>query len=255
MLKDFIEILLQCVSFTGIGILSGVVLLSLALGALCWIACSYYTRLWNKRFHVKLRHHLLCGIAALLTVIFTVLFYTVGNLEFIVNEMIDSWNEKLVENAQWHTQTYTIAFYAVKEQYPGEFRDVPEPGRKNSYIPFNNNSMIQTCVETYVNEACANFSTMHPLLDKMLSVRSGISEEKITKDIQDYFRTRKNVYPLNRAIVIAARHIRESLLEQSPKTVWKTRLILAALFLAVQLIPFGTIGYCAYKDLKPGGTL
>jgi len=251
MIRDFFDIISQCIAAVSSGAFFGVLLLSLLLGALCWIGCSYYTRLWHKRFHVRLQHHLLCGIAAVLTVISTVLFYAVDNLVFIVDEIIDEWSEKLVDDDEWGSQTYAIAFYAVKEKYSREFTGVPEPGKRNSHIPFNNDDMTHICVETYVNEACADFSTLHPFLNKMLRARPGISEEKIKNDIQEYFRTTKiDTYPLYRAIVIAAEHIRENLLEQSPETVRKTRRILVALFLVVQMIPFGVIGHCAYKDLK-----
>ena len=251
MIRNFFDILFQCVAAVDSGAFFGVLLLSLLLGVLCWIACSYYTRLWNKRFRVKLQHHLLCAIAAAFTVIFTIMFHAVGNLELIVDDLIDKWSEELLEDAEWNEQTYFTAFYAVKEINPAAFDGVPEPGRRNSYIPFNNDRMIQTCVETYVEEACANFSTQHPFLDLMLSARPGVSEEDIKHDIGDYFRKNPgSVYPLERAVEIAAKHISENLLLQSPKTVWKTRLILVALFLAVQLIPLGVIGFCAYKDLK-----
>jgi hypothetical protein len=87
----------------------------------------------------------------------------------------------------------------------------------------------------------------------MLSARPGVSEDEIEYDIREYFRNNPGtMYPLERAVEIAAEHISESLLEQSPKTVWKTQLILIILFMVVQLIPFGTIGYFAYKDLKIG---
>ena len=252
MIRDFIEILSKCVASLG-GALLGFLLLALALGALCWVACSYFTRLWHKRFHVRAQHHLLCAIAALLTVVFTILFRAVGNLEYIVNDIIDEWSRELVDDDEWNSDTYTFAFYTLKELYPNEFRGVPEPGKANSVIPFAREGMMETCVETYVEEACDNFSTHRPFLDRMLRARPGVSEGMIVADIRDFFGNHPGeIYPLNRAVVIATQHIREGLLKQSPKTVRKTRRILVALFLAVQVIPFGTITYCANKDLAKG---
>jgi len=254
MLQDFFKIISQCVAAVNSSAFFGVLLLALLLGTLCWMACSYFTRLWHKRFHVRFQHHLLCGIAAVLTVIFTMSFHAVGNLEFIVNEIIDQWSEELVDNDEWASQTYATAFYAVKEDYPSEFAGVPDPGRKKSHIPFNNDDMTQICVKTYVNEACADFSTLHPFLDRMLRAQPGVSKEAIANDIREYFRTTNaGTYPLHRAIVIATTHIHENLLEQSPKTVRKTRWILTGLFLTAQMIPFGVIGHCAYKDLWETG--
>jgi len=251
MIRDFFEILFQCVAAVDSGAFLGILTLALVLGLLCWVACSYYTRLWNKRFRVKLQHHVLCAIAAFLTALFVISYHAVDKLEFIVNDIIDVWNTELLDNKDWTDQTYETAFFAVKKVKPAAFANVPEPGNPNSYIPFNDVKMIQTCVETYVEKACDNFSTIHPFLNLMLSAKPGVSQEEIIADIHEYFQTvQVDVYPLSRAVEIAARNIRENLLEQSPKTVWKTSLILVILFMVVQLIPFGFIGYCAYKDLK-----
>jgi hypothetical protein len=228
-------------------------LIALLMGILCWVACSYYTKLWHKRFRVRFQHHILCCIAAIFTVIFSMTFYAVGNLKFIVNEIIETWNANLLSNANFGAQTYKIAFYAVKELSPNDFEGIPEPGKKGSYIPYRNDQMIQVCVEIYVTEATDDFSTQHPFLDRMLSARPGISETEIRDDIKSFFINNPGeFYPLERAIEIAAKHIREGLLEQSPKTVRKTRGILLALFLAVQMIPFGTITHCANRDLERG---
>ena len=252
MARDFFSIINKCIASLSGNALSGSVLVALVLGVLCWVACSYYTRLWNKRFCMRFRHHLLCAVAAIFTVIFTIQYRAVGSLEFIVDRIINDWYERLTENRDFHSETYELAFYTLKEEYPSAFRSVPEPDKRGSYIPFNSDEMMQACVEIYVEEACSHFSTQHPFLNMMLKARPGVSEDEIKEDIYAYFRQHTDVYPLGRAINIAAEHIRKSLLEQSPKTVWKTRLILVFLFLTVQLIPFGTIGYFAYKDLKIG---
>ena len=251
MAQDFIKILTKCIASLDGGVLFGVVLLSLALGALCWIVCSYYTRLWHKRFHVRAKHHLLCAIAAIFTIIFTITYSAVGNLEYIVDDIIDNWHVFLTQDKDFHNETYELAFYTLQKEHPTVFRDVPEPSENGSYIPFSNDDMMQTCVEIYVNEACSNFSTQHPFLNMMLKARPDISQTEIEYDIKEFFQKNQGAYyPLERAIDIAANHIRANLLEQSPETVSKTRLILLILFLGVQVIPFGIIGYCAYKDLK-----
>ena len=251
MAGDLFDIILKCIVFLNDIELLGVLLLALLLGALCWVGCSYYTRLWHKRFHVRPQHHLLCAIAALFTVIFTLQYRAVGNLEYIVDGIIDDWYEYLTEERVFHEDVYELAFYTLRDDYSTFFTGVPEPGSTGSYIPFANEAMIHTCVEIYVAEACSDFSTAHPFLNIMLKARPGISEGEIKEDIKGYFRSNPGAkYPLWRAVDIAAEYIRLSLFEQSPKTVWKTRLILVFLFLGAQLAPFGTIGYLAYKDLK-----
>jgi len=251
MVKGFIEILLECIAEVDRSVFWGVVLLALALGALCWVGCSFYTKLWNKRFHVRIQHHLLCAVAAVLTILFTVTYHAVGNLEYIANRIIDQWSTNLVDDGKWREQTFATAFYAVKEQNPGWYIGKPVPGSPGgATIYVNNDESQQLVAEIYVNEACGNFSTLNPFLGMMLRARPGISEEVIRRDIRTYFNNNPGEsYDPVWAISLAAEHIRKELLIQSPKTVGKTRLVLILLFLLVQMIPFGTIGYFAYKDL------
>jgi len=258
MIRDFFSIIMKSVAFMweseSSGIIAGAIIVAFILGVLCWVACSYYTRLWNKRFRVKFQHHLLCALAATLTVVFTLSFRAVRELEYIVDEIVDNWYEELEEDYFFHQETYTEAYYALKNMNPNAFIGVPEPDdAENTYLSFANSDMIEKCVEIYVRGACNNFSTQHPFLNLMLRARPGISKEEIKEDIQHFaYMNPGKRYPLENAIDIAAYYISEILYEQSPRTVWKSRIILFALFLFVQLIPFGVIGYSAYKDLKIG---
>ena len=251
MIRDFFDIIFSCIAFLSKSEFIVAIIVAFVLGVLCWVACSYYTKLWHKRFHVRAQHHLLCAIAAIFTVIFTIQYRAVGDLEYIVDYLIDDWHDYISDDNDFAFETYELAFYTLKDEYPAAFRGVAEPGRSESRIPFANDDMIVLCVEIYVDEARDNFSTHHPFLNLMLKARPGISQQEIEEDIDEFFRRNPGEsYPLNRAIDIAAEHIQENLLLQSPKTVWKTRLILVLLFLIVQLIPFGTIGYLANKDLR-----
>lgn len=57
-------------------------------------------------------------------------------------------------------------------------------------------------------------------------------------------------YQVKDAVRLVAKTIREDLEKQAPRVVKLSRIILVILFLLVQLIPFGLIGYAAYKNLK-----
>ena len=70
LIQDFLSLLGGCFSFYfannrggfGLALFVGV-----ELAALCWWACSSYSRLWNLRYRVTLTHHVLCALAAILT--------------------------------------------------------------------------------------------------------------------------------------------------------------------------------------------
>jgi hypothetical protein len=249
MIKDFFEVLSECMSCITPKQWIGITGMSFALALLCWFVCVHYTKLWNKRFHVKTLHHFICGIAVVFTVLFTVWFYAFGNLSGIVRRIVDEWETQLVEDPEWNTATFERAYLAVEKGTPEAFRGLARPGDKDCFIPVNTEEMTQTCVTTYVDAACESFDTNHPYLNMLVQAKPGISEEAFTQDMQTYFREHSGSYPLGRGVTLAAAHIRETLVEQAPGTVAKTRWILFLLFLTVQLIPFGWIGYCAYGDL------
>ncbi|MDR1866247.1 MAG: hypothetical protein LBR08_11835 [Bacteroidales bacterium] len=250
MIKDFFDILSECISLLGAGQWTGVLTVSFVLAILCWVICVYYTKLWNKRFHVKAQHHLICGIAVALTFLFSIGYYAFGNLENIVLEIVDEWEEELVTDGEWSDATFEKAWLAVEEVNPAAFLNVPQPGDEDSYIPFTSDEMQQTCITTYVDAACESFKTDHPYLNTLIHAEAGLSEEVIDTDVTDFFNNNPgSAYLHNNAIALAAEHIRDELILQAPGTVTKTRLLLVLLFLLIQLIPFGWIGYCAYQDL------
>jgi hypothetical protein len=45
----------------------GILVGGVVLAGLCWWACSVYSHLWNTRFRVNAIHHLMCGLAALVS--------------------------------------------------------------------------------------------------------------------------------------------------------------------------------------------
>jgi hypothetical protein len=250
MIKDFFDVLSECISCLTGKQWGGVILVSLALAVLSWIVCVYYTKLWNKRFHVKPLHHFICGIAVVLTVLFTLWFYAFGNLEEIVYRIVDEWEEQLIADEEWGNGTFEQAFLAVEKVNPDVFRGLARPGEKDCFIPIYTDEMRQTCVTAYVDAACESFHTNHRYLNMLIHAEAGLSEEALTQDIVTYFKeTDKGWYPLERAVALAASYIREELVAQAPGTVVKTRWLLVFLFLLVQSVPFGWIGYCAYKDL------
>ena len=106
MIHDFFYLIYTCILYMSGNAFFVTALVAILLGALCWVGCHYYTRLWHKRFHVRAQHHLLCAVAALFAVIFTVQFSAVKNLEFIVDSIVDDWYEYLNDAGYFHSETY-----------------------------------------------------------------------------------------------------------------------------------------------------
>ena len=227
-----------------------VIMGALLLASLCWCFYSWYTKLWNKSFQVSTKHHLICAVSALLTFFFVLAFVGIRNLRPVVEATVGGWSSGLRENKEWQDRTFREAYDALKNTGWEDFIQVPPPDHADPYLPFSGESSMMLAANRYAEEACRDFSKNHSFLDRILPSGSRISKEMIKKDMDDYFRTEGNLYPMQRAVDLASLRTRNELLQKTPRVVFLGRTILIMLFLLVQLIPFGIIGYCAYQDLK-----
>lgn len=226
-------------------------LVSLCLAAGCWIAASYYSHLWNLRFRVTLTHHMLCLLAALCTLIFGILFFGLKYTGQAANTVIDGWRTQLVADRAWQQVAFRDAYRAVKALGLEDFSSYPPPEQGGRLIPMNQPESRKKSAEIYANAAIQDFHWRHPFLSKILKVRPDIPSTLVNRDVKDFFDTHPGeTYPMVRAINIATAETRKNLQIQTARIVPITRTMLVILFLLVQLIPFGIIGYAAYTDLK-----
>lgn len=250
MIKDFLHIIIWGLQLLSQMQLFKVIVSALLLSAIFWIINSYYTKLWNKSFHVSLKHHLICAVSALLTFFFVLSFAGIRYLRPVSERIVTNWSSQLREDQLWNDQIYSKAYFAVKETGRENFTNIPLPGNNGSYIPFSREASLILSAELYASEACRDFSKKHHFLTLLLSARPTISNELIRKDMNYYFKKEGNIYPLERAVQLASNQIMTELLKKTPRVVRVARTILFLIFVLVQTIPFGIIGYFAYKDLK-----
>lgn len=230
----------EAATAVGIGVL---------LAALCWSAATRYSQLWNLRFRVTLRHHILCFVAAVGTFLFALLFASVPYTEQAARGLIAVWEQELPKDRTWQDVTFLSAYNAVKNlglEPPDRFRPPSE-----RFIPTTHPESQSKAAEVYINSAVADFQTRHPFLSLLLRVPSIVPKEKFTIAMREFFEANPGEpFPLREGIRIATTEIRSDLQTKTARVVWASRLSLIALFIGVQLIPFGLIGYEAYRDLK-----
>src|ERR1700691_4721937 len=96
--ESMLQILWLCVTLLvqtepllfGLTLLAGVI-----LAALCWWAATHYSRLFNLTFQINMLHQILCAGAAMLTLIFCVLFVSLKFTKQIAQQAIDSWDHEV----------------------------------------------------------------------------------------------------------------------------------------------------------------
>src|ERR1700730_2986153 len=67
--------------------------IALALGGLCWFLATQYTKLWNLRYNATFTLHILCAIAAGMTVLFTIAFVSLDYAKDIARNKVGEWHK------------------------------------------------------------------------------------------------------------------------------------------------------------------
>ena len=231
------------------------VVIAILLGGLCWYAATQYTKLWNLRYTPTPAAHSLCAIAAVLTMLFTVAFVSLDYAKKIATDHVNSWHKAIRTDRKFLNDTYVGVYYAVKNQGVERFdQRNPPPEDPKSSIPMNTDQTRVFVGKYYADASVKHFRRTNPLLSRLIwPGNEGVPVEVIHQDMNTFFdshRGQKVNYNLNHGVDIAADMFRKNLETQAPEVVTKTRWRITFLFLLVQLIPFGLIGYSAYEDLK-----
>jgi len=226
------------------------VVVGIVLGGGCWAACSYFSRLWNLRFRTSFIHHILCFVAALLTIAFSILFASLKYTKEAAYASVMAWEVQINSDPVWANATFAIAFDAVRKLGVEDFSNVPLPGMPNSHIPTNNNRSILAAASTYAVSGSKHFDKNRPFLSKIIKGKSEVPQQLLDADIKNFFATIGNSYPPPRAISLVASETKRELDTQVPRVVTYARIVLVLIFLLAQAVPFGLVGYAAYKDLR-----
>jgi hypothetical protein len=220
------------------------------VAGLCWYCCSIYTRLWNRRFHLKLRHHLICAFSALLTFCFVLTFACMSHLKDASIASIAAWELQIRADTEWSIVTYSQAFQKVMDLGIENFNGVAPPGFADSRIPTLHDESRRTVAAVYANEACRHFSRSRPFLSMVTWARPELPADIVFEDVRR-IQSEQPDYPPERAIGLAAEQIRAGLIPQTPHVAFVTRVCASALFLLVQSVAFGLIGWAASREIRP----
>lgn len=250
MLKNFWDIISEGLAMDGTGKLILWIVLALAFSALCWYICTNYTKLWNKRYHVTGGFHVLCGIAALVTFFAVLAFIGLKNTKPVAERMVEEWSEDVVDDYELQNAAFVNAFDQVAASGREDMRGYRHPSQGGNIIPLSHPETQLLTSSIYAATACQDFGRKYPFLGWFLKADEGVPTELIVNDVNTWFRRHPGgIYPLEQGFVLGVHQIQSQLQEQTGRIVRITRGWLVLLFLLVQLIPFGAIGYMAYQDL------
>lgn len=292
-MTDLVSLVSKCVSrlySDGVAMFATSILVGLILAALGWLACSKFSHGFHKNFQVRIRHHVLCAIAALLTLLATIIFFAMKFTEDVALVIIDEWANEIEAEA-------TVAESDVSKHYQEVFRDVydeifalrsddgtqlesltylhidPQTGQQETrkyihpdeggqLVPITMPESRLSWAEAYANGTVDFFKINHPFLAKMLWADEGVSTSLIQEDVDQFFvedakqavleKREPKPYPSTDAIDIAVTETEQRLVSKAPRIVMFSRISLAVLFAVAQAVPFGLIAWAAHRDLNLG---
>lgn len=250
MFRNFLEIIGEGLRMDGAGLLFLWLIIAAAFSALCWWICTHYTRLWNKKYEVTTGFHIICAVAALITFSATLCFIGLKNMRPVAQDMVDEWAEDAGNDYELQDASFVKAFYAVKDAGKENMRGYRTPEKGGNIIPMSNKETRILVSYVYASDACNDFYAKYPFLGWFLEADEGVPTELIAADQNKFFKSHPGeAYPLERGFQLGIEQINTQLQEQTDRIVRVTRIWLVLLFLLVQLIPFGAIGYMAYRDI------
>lgn len=227
------------------------------LGGLSWWLASRVALSFNRQFSFHTKHHVYCGVAATITVVFTVLFSSFSYTGVVAGHMVDKWKDAVLQDKGWGQNTFREAYEAVFKLHDASGKQLenfaayphPDTGR-GSVIPTYHEESKQLTAQTYAKAAVDHFQSHHPFLSKILWADSETAQQVITKDMGRVFASGSHVYQLKDAIQLSSEKIQQGLKEQVPRVVIISRIILIVVFLLVQGIVFLLLIRAALKDIK-----
>lgn len=254
-LAEFLQLACQCVQYllatNGFKFALALVF-GLVLGAIGYWVASAFSKLWNRSFHLRGSHHVLCGLAVFLTVLFSLLYVAVDSMESVASREIQLWKNQAIEDGNLGHELFIRAYDAIKKAGLEDMSGVPDPRIEPGVtIPINKWETKQQFAIVLTEGSLQDFQKKHPYLTSALQIDTRLPEELIKVDLLDYFKNNSNAktYPTQRAVTLAASHLSSQVQTQIPGIESYTRRVTLALFLILQACVVALISRAAYRSL------
>ncbi len=239
------------------------ILTSLALAAFTWWFCGLSMWLWNRRFQLRLVHHLLCAFAAVVTLVSIFLFQCLGKAKYNALKDLKHWQSAYLSDHQFDWLTFVQVYESLQqlyrqngwewdaEKYPDPPRQAPaDPGKYR--VPTDKQEASEMSLRIYCDRAIEHLTTAQPMLSQILGKDSPIPIDALRKNLADFQHANTGAVfsYMTGSLRIAGQFFVEKLEHGVVKHVFFLRLALVAVFILAQFAAFGFAGHSAYSDVK-----
>ncbi|WP_318437068.1 hypothetical protein [Photobacterium leiognathi] len=176
--------------------------------------------------------------------------------EPVVKAVIKGWEVSLMANSDWRDKTFREAYENVADLKTEDGRQIenfnsyPHPDNGGSNIPTVSEQAKLVSIQTYIIAAENNFEKTVPLLNWILTAKSGTAESDILNDMKQHFSKNNSTYQVDNAYKIASDRISKALLEQSGRIMIVGSIFVFVTWLLIQIIVIGLISWIALRSIK-----
>ena len=220
----------------------------IVLSAVCWFGCSHYSRLWNTRYRVTLTHHSLCAATGVLTLFFAISWRALEHTQEVSEKAVSEWVWTINQDREWSDAISTEVWRNVRALGIEDF-DRPEYAQMKS-TPVTHDASRLKAASTISQGCVRHFKDRHPFLSAILKARSEVPMEVLQIDIKSWFGANKGVYGIDQGIKLVSTQLKQELGSSLDRIVPTYRISAVFIFLFLQAVPFGLVGFAAYRDLK-----
>ncbi len=233
--------------------LAGAAAISLFLATFCWVFCGKAMRMRNGRFRLKASHHLICGLAAMATVISGVLFSSSGFIQSAALSMVCEWRERMAADRGWQATVFAHVFGLVHRTGRERSGQVTPLANGGKVIPDHHPETRHLIASTWGKKSAERFIEDHALL----AVISPIPLEDVANAVRgDYARFRQECGPekpyefAKRAVRVVAEKISCRLEFGTACLGRQVQMAVTGTVLLLQGIAYAAAAWSACRDLK-----
>jgi len=212
-----------------------------------WTGAYYFAQLWNRSFRLRLWHHLLCGMAAITTLVSVPVWVAASSAEDAA-ETMDATLKELATNEGWQREAFERAYEAVGRSERKDLSDTSSPQNQKRQILLTDSISEHAVVRAYVKHAMYSIEREYPQLEPLLRRVSGTAIGTLVHRLRAF--SGEYISPVGGVAQQMTPKIIGALLDPVRLWLWRTRLVVVGLFLVTQTLAFGTAGVSAVHDLN-----
>jgi hypothetical protein len=212
---------------------------------LCFFICSWFTRLWNRKFQATLSHYLWCGVAALVTILLSVGLAAVMNLGAVAKLRLDQWRAPFEDKGS----AQSIRLWEA-ERKGLEAADYPQPDRSENLHKYRDKEAYAVAAKASSAEALLIFKENNPFLYGLIVGTTDRAVKAVQQEMETFFQEHPGeIYDFKASIKLLQADLGDEFNRRIPGFQQAAIWVAVAIFLVVQAVPILLAGLAAYQQI------